>query len=140
MLIYHQIEPAEPGKTRKLKDAYLKYIGKELENAHEAERDATATAEILDKMIIIHADLGNDVSSLCEFCNEVRKDYIDIEGKFIWVNGEATFSFGQYSGRSLKEIADEYPDYLHWIIRSDFRPDVYEIVEKALQGEFPNLQ
>ena len=137
MVIYHQKEPREPGKSRNLKAAYLKYCGKELEDAHGAEKDATASAEVLDAIVEEHNDLPRDVSGLCAFCNEVRKDYVDLEGRLIWVEGEATFNFGKHGGRPLKEIAAEYPDYLLWILGEDFRPDVREIVEKALQGEFP---
>ncbi len=137
MIIYHQVEPAEPGKTRKLKDAYRKYLGTELENAHGAENDATATAEILNLMIMEHDILPQDVPGLCDFCNEIRKDYIDIEGKLIWTEREATFSFGKHSGQTLREVAIEYSDYLQWILSSDFRPDFCDILEKALRGEFP---
>ena len=31
----------------------------------------------------------------------------------------------------------EDPDYLEWIARSDFSPEVKELVTKALEGEFP---
>ena len=31
----------------------------------------------------------------------------------------------------------EDPDYLLWISRADFSPEVQEIVNKALYGEFP---
>ena len=139
MVIYHQKEPREPGKSRNLKAAYLKYCGKELEDAHGAEKDATASAEVLDAMIEEHNDLSRDVSGLCAFCNEVRKDYVDLEGRLMWVDGEVTFSFGKYGGRLLKEIAEEYPDYLLWILGADFPTDVYEIVKKALDGEFPQM-
>jgi len=139
MVIYHQKEPREPGKPRNLKTAYFKYCGKELEDAHGAEKDATASAEVLDAMIKEHNDLPRDVSGLCAFCNEVRKDYVDLEGRLIWVDGEVTFSFGKHDGRPLKEIAEEYPDYLLWILGEDFRPDVCEIVKKALDGEFPQM-
>jgi len=139
MVIYHQVTPREPSKSRKLKDAYLEYSGKELEDAHGAERDATASAEVLNIMVEKHDDLPSDVLGLCTFCNEVRKNYIDLEGKLIWVEGEATFHFGRHNGRSLKEIAGELPDYLLWILGADFRPDVCEIVEKALEGEFPEM-
>ena len=139
MVIYHQKEPREPGKTRNLKAAYLRYCGKELEDAHGAEKDATASAEVLDGMVKEHSDLPRDVPGLGAFCNEVRKDYIDLEGRFIWVEGEATLNFGKHSGRPLKEIAMEHPDYLQWILGNDFRPDVCELVEKALDGEFPQI-
>jgi len=137
MVIYHQKEPREPGKSRNLKAAYLKYCGRELEDAHGAEKDATASADVLDGMIEKHNDLPKDVSGLCAFCNEARKNYVDLEGRLIWIEGEVTFSFGKHGGRSLKEIAAEHPDYLLWILGEDFRPDVREIVEKALDGEFP---
>ena len=59
---------------------------------------------------------------------------MDIEGRLIWVEGEVTFNFGKHRGRPLKEIAAEHPDYLLWILGEDFRSDVREIVEIALQG------
>jgi len=140
MIIYHQKESREPGKLRNLKAAYLRYCGEELDDAHSAEEDATASAKVLDGMIKEHSDLPRDVYGLGAFCNEVRKNYIDLEGRLIWVAGEATFSFGKHSGRPLKEIASEYPDYLRWILGGDFRPDIREIIEKALDGEFPQIQ
>jgi DNA polymerase-3 subunit epsilon len=139
MVIYHQKEPREPGKPRNLKAAYLRYCGKELEYAHGAEKDATASAEVLDGMVKEHSDLPRDVHGLGAFCNEVRKHYIDLEGRFIWVEGEATLNFGKHGGRPLKEITTEHPDYLQWILENDFRPDVCELVEKALDGEFPQI-
>jgi len=139
MVIYHQKEPREPGKSRNLKAAYLKYCGKELEGVHGAEKDATASAEVLDGMLEEHSDLPRDVSGLCAFCNEVRRNYVDLEGRLIWVEGEVTFNFGKHNGRLLKEIVEEHPDYLLWILGEDFRPDVCEIVEKALQGESPQI-
>lgn len=138
MVIYHQKEPQEPGKPRNLAAAYAKYCGKELKDAHGAEKDARASAEVLEGMVAEHADLPSDIPGLCAFCNEARRDYVDIEGKFKWVNGEAAFGFGMHGGRLLTEMAEEHPDYLLWILRNDFRPDVHEIVRKALDGEFPH--
>lgn len=136
MIIFHQMVSPDQG-PRNLKVAYLKYCGKELENAHGAEKDAGASAEVLDGQIEIHPDLPNDVPGLCAFCNEVRKNYVDLEGKFIWSEGEMVFNFGKHAGRLLKEIAQEYPDYLQWIIRGDFNPDVYDIAREALDNAFP---
>lgn len=135
MVIYHQKEPREPGKPRNLKAAYLRYCGKDLLDAHGAEKDATASAEVLDGQIKAHSDLPHDVPALCAFCNEVRKNYVDLEGKFIWLEDEIVFNFGRHAGRLLKEIAREYPDYLQWIVGNDFRPDVDDIVKKALDDD-----
>lgn len=67
----------------------------------------------------------------------VEENYVDTEGKFVWVEGEVTFNFGKHKGRILKEVAKEYPDYLEWFLHSDFSPDAREIVHKALSGKFP---
>ncbi len=137
MIIFHQKVSREQIGARNLKAAYLYYCGKELENAHGAENDVTASAEVLDGQIVMHSELPSDVSGLCAFCNEVRKNFVDLEGKFILEEGEVVFNFGKHTGRPLKEIALEYPDYLRWILGSDFRPDVYDIVSNALNSESP---
>ena len=131
MVIFHWKEP------RDLSAAYLRYCGKELESAHQAEADATASAEILDGQLETFRDLPRDVSGLCALCYEGRETYVDTEGRFVWAEEEAAFSFGKHSGRLLREVAEENPDYLQWILRQDFSPEVREIVSKSLRGEFP---
>ena len=54
MVIFHQREP------RNLEAAYLKYCGRELENAHCAEEDARAAAEVLDGQLEMYQDLPRD--------------------------------------------------------------------------------
>ena len=108
-----------------------------MKNAHSAENDVTACAEILDGQLAIYKDLPRDISGLCEVCTKPRENYIDIVGKFVWINDEASFSFGKHKGRLLREIAEEYPDYLGWMINQDFSPEVIEIVNNALQGKYP---
>jgi DNA polymerase-3 subunit epsilon len=46
-------------------------------------------------------------------------------------------NFGKYAGRTLKDIAENEPGFLRWIIKSDFPDDVRSIAEKALIGIFP---
>jgi DNA polymerase-3 subunit epsilon len=130
-VIYQQRDP------RDLQTAYHKYCGKDMVNAHSAEEDAKASAEILDGQLEMHEDLPRDVAGLCALCYRVRDDYIDAEGKFVWVEDEAVCNFGKYKGESLKDISLNYPDYLEWISRGDFSIEVKEIADKALTGEFP---
>ena len=132
-IIYHQRDP------RDLQAAYQKYCGKEMENAHSAEEDARAAAEVLDGQLEAYRDLPRDAAGLCALCYKVEENNIDAEGKFIWVKGEAFCNFGRHKGQLLREIAVDYPDYLEWISRGDFSIEVKEIAIKALDGKFPEL-
>ena len=134
-VIFHMKEP------RNLKAAYLKYCGKELENAHCAEEDARASAEVLDGQLETYQDLPRDASGLCALCYEGGENYVDAEGKFVWVDGEAVCNFGKkHKGLRLRDIAEEDPSYLGWIAGADFSPEVQEIANNALYGEFPQME
>jgi DNA polymerase-3 subunit epsilon len=130
-VIYHQRDP------RDLQAAYKKYCGKEMDNAHSAEEDAKAAAEILDGQLETHRDLPKDAAGLSSLCYKVEENTVDVEGKFIWAEGDVVCNFGKYKGRLLKEIAKAYPDYLEWMSHGDFSAEVREIADKALKGEFP---
>jgi DNA polymerase-3 subunit epsilon len=132
-IIYHQRDP------RDLQAAYQKYCGKDLVNVHNAEEDAKASAEILEGQLEMHEDLPRDVSGLCALCYKIQDNWVDSEGKFIWVEDEAVCNFGKHEGQLLKDIAAEYPDYLEWIIRKDFSVEVKQIAANAKEGIFPQL-
>jgi DNA polymerase III subunit epsilon len=134
MVIYHQREP------RDLEAAYRKYCGIEMQNAHIAEEDAKASAAVLDGQLEQYGDLPRDVARLCEICIPEVKNYVDPEGKFIWVDGEVVCNFGKkYKGHKLRDIAAGDPSYLSWIAGADFSPETKKIVTKALDGEFPEI-
>jgi len=133
-IIYHQRDP------RDLKAAYKKYCGKELEGANSAEEDAKAAAHVLDGQLEMYQDLPRDVSGLCALCYEIGKNYVDPEGKFIWVDGEVVCNFGKkYKGRKLRDIAEGDPSYLSWIAGADFSPEIRKIATRALDGEFTEI-
>jgi DNA polymerase-3 subunit epsilon len=132
MVIYHKRDP------RNLEAAYQKYCSREMENAHRAEEDAKASAEVLDGQLEMYQDLPRDVAGLCALCYEVEENAIDAEGKFIWLEGEAVCNFGKkHRGRKLRDIVVEDADYLGWIAGADFSVEVKELVINALRGEFP---
>lgn len=131
-ILYHLLEP------RDLKSAYLKYCGKDMELAHTAQGDVKAAAEILDKQLEVHQNLPKNVAGLHALCRPGLDNYVDPEGKFIWSNGEIVCHFGRkYYGWTLKQLTSQAPDYLQWILSSDFSPDVKKLVYNALQGIFP---
>ena len=132
-VIFHKHHP------RNLEAAYDIYCGKKLENSHTSDADARASAEILDSQLEIHDDLPRDMESLHKLCcYPDEANWVDPDGKFIWFEGEAVCNFGKkHRGRRLKDIAVETPDYLLWITRDDFSPEVKRIAIMALEGEFP---
>ena len=133
-IIYHQREP------RNLQAAYQKYCNRDMVNAHSAEEDAKVSAEVLDGQLKMYEDLPRDVAGLCALCRRDEKDYVDTQGKFIWVEDVVACNFGRQKGQLLREIAINNPDFLEWIVRKDFSPEVKEIASKALCGEFPQKE
>ena len=130
-IIFHQREP------RNLQAAYQKYCNRDMVNAHSAEEDAKVSAEVLDGQLEIYPDLPTDVPGLSALCYRVEKNYIDSEGKFIWVEGEAVCNFGRHKGRLLREITVDNPGFFEWIIHRDFSSEIKDMSIKALKGEFP---
>ncbi len=128
LVIYHKFE------QRSLEAAYQRYCGKELSGGHSSLADAEATVEILDAQISLYAELPKDVCGLHEFCCDPgESNFVDKLGKFIIVEDEITFNFGQHKGERLKDVAKSAPDYLGWILhKKDFSLEVQEIVLRAL--------
>ncbi len=132
MRIFHSKE------RRDLTAAYRFYCDADLKDAHSAMADAAATLSILDAQVARYDDLPRDVEALHGFCNERDARYVDGGRKFEWNSaGEAVFRFGKHRGRTLKDVALEFPDYLEWMVGKDFDDEVKEILKKALQGELP---
>jgi len=44
--------------------------------------------------------------------------------RFFWRNGEATFNFGNRRGQTLREVAQNSPGYLQWMLDSNFSSEV----------------
>ena len=129
MKIYHRLDP------RDLNSAHLKYCGSPLENAHGADTDVKATIDVLDSQLEKHDNLPKTVSELHEFCNPKDPSWIDNEGKLAWLNGNAVINFGKHKGKTLEEMYKTNPDYLRWIINSDFSSNVKDIVKKAMENK-----
>lgn len=141
MVIFHMKVPFDPDNKRDLKAAYLMYCGKEIKNVHSADSDVRTSAEVLDGQLEMYNDLPRDVAGLCSVCSTGRENYLDVEGRFMWVEGEAVCNFSkEHKGRRLKDVAEESPGFLTWIMDRDFSPEVKEIASKALRGEFPRME
>jgi len=46
-------------------------------------------------------------------------------------------NFGKHAGRTLRDLAENDPGFLRWILRCDFADDVKRVASDALIGKFP---
>lgn len=130
--IYHLHE------RRDLTAAYQFYCSKDLVNAHTAFGDAQATLEILEAQIKKYVKDDDRIEALSGFDYEKTNEYFDKDRKFRWWNGELYPMFGKYARRySVKKIAEKDPEYMNWILSSDFNDEVKGMVEGVLRGNYP---
>lgn len=111
--IFHKME------QRNLTAAYKFYCGKNLENAHSAEADITATYEVLEAQIDRYEELQNDVNFLSEFSS--HNNNVDVAGRIIYNDKMVeVFNFGKYKGRPVEEVLKTDPGYYGWLLKGDF--------------------
>ncbi len=122
---------------RTLTAAYKFFCGKDLEGAHGAAADTEATFEVLLGQLAKHPELPRTAAELADWSDMTDPDAVDRTRRFKWNGDEVVVNFGKYAGRTLKDITENEPGFLRWIIKSDFPDDVRTIAEKALVGIFP---
>ena len=110
--IFHMME------QRTLSAAYKFYCNKNLEAAHSAEADATATYEVLEAQLQRYPQLGNDLESILKFVGE--EGIVDFARRFVLENGVEVFNFGKHKGRPVAEVLRAEPQYYDWMMRGDF--------------------
>jgi len=111
--IFHMME------QRTLSAAYKFYCNKTLENAHSAEVDATATAEILDSQLERYPQLGNSVDTILKVVGE--DSIIDFARRFIYDDkGAEVFNFGKHKGKKVADVLKAEPQYYDWMMKGDF--------------------
>ena len=128
MRIYMRQEP------RDLTAAYRFYCQRELQQAHSAAADARAAVAVLQAQVMHYPDLPTDVAGLDSFCHQSNPDFIDRDGKLIWVDGKAALGFGKFRHRSLEALAADNPDYLRWVMGANFPPEVVKVIADTLAG------
>ena len=117
--------------------AYKFFCGKDLEGAHGAAADTAATWEVLQGELEKFPELPRDSAGLAAFCEQSDPDMVDRTRRFRWMGDDVVINFGKFAGRQLKDIAQNEPGFLRWIIRSDFPEEVKKIASDALIGKYP---
>ncbi|HMW67043.1 MAG TPA: 3'-5' exonuclease [Chitinophagaceae bacterium] len=110
--IYHKLEP------RTLSAAYKFYCNKNLDGAHSAEVDATATYDILQAQTEKYKELGNTVESILKYIGDDQ--VVDFARRFVMENGVEVFNFGKHKGRPVAEVLKAEPQYYDWMMKGDF--------------------
>ena len=118
-----------------LECAHRLYAGTWFEGAHDAGNDVDALVAILDGMLEECPDMPNEPGLLSR--TPPSPDWIDAEGKFIWVGGKATLDFSKNKGRTLKDMAKNDRGFLEWMLGLDFDATTTRVARRALNGEFP---
>lgn len=120
------------GEPRTLTHLYKKHTGKDLEGAHGAGADVSASVEVLAAQMQTYASvLPTDLDALHQL---QWPDWIDAEGKFRFVRGVATCSFGKYKDQPMSRIPRDFYD---WMLRNTFSEEVKGLVRKAKLGQYP---
>jgi DNA polymerase-3 subunit epsilon len=132
--IFYDNEPRDLSAAHKL------YCGTEMQDAHSAEADAQAAANILLAQLEHYPTLPKNVAELHAYCHKVDPNFIDPDGKIIWVDDRAALGFGKYKHRPLQVLVEEDPEYLRWMAGANFSEPVVTIVRAALAGKFPLRQ
>jgi len=110
--IFHMME------QRTLSAAYRFYCNKELEGAHGAEADASATWEVLVAQVVKYPQLGTNIEAILKFIGE--EQVVDFARRFVLENGVEVFNFGKYKGKAVAEVLRAEPQYYDWMMKGDF--------------------
>jgi DNA polymerase-3 subunit epsilon len=110
--IFHLME------QRTLSAAYKFYCNKNLESAHSAEADATATYEVLEAQLEKYPALGQSVDTILKCIGE--EVIVDFARRFAMENGVEVFNFGKFKGRAVADVLKAEPQYYDWMMKGDF--------------------
>jgi len=110
--IFHRME------QRTLGAAYKFYCNKNLDGAHGAEVDASATHEILVAQIERYTELGNTIDSILKVIGE--EVIVDFARRFSMDKGIEVFNFGKHKGRPVSDVLKAEPQYYDWMMKGDF--------------------
>lgn len=108
--VYNRMEP------RTLGAACRHYLGREIENAHEAAADVLHTVEVLMAQAERYGVTSiDDLAAL-----ERDPSWVDEGGKLRMLNGVVVVNFGKWSGTPLSQVPESY---LRWVLAQDFPED-----------------
>jgi DNA polymerase-3 subunit epsilon len=128
-LLYKLLHP------RSLSAAYKRYVGKELEDAHRAAIDTSASIEVMRAMIE-KGDVPAAGPDIIKFQQKGEEfdSFVDFAGKFLRnKEGVIILNLGKEKGKP----AMEHLDFVSWMTEKDFTNDTLKWCHKLLdEGNF----
>lgn len=119
----------QKNEPRNLTAAYRFYCGKDLENAHSANADTMATAEVLMAQLERYPDLPDTIEELAEYTTQHKA--ADYAGRILYNDkGEEVFGFGKYKGQSVREVLKKDTGYYGWIMQGAFPQDTKNVITR----------
>ena len=107
----------------------------ELYKLSNGNADVAVSFAILEAQLARYDELPDTVDALDAWLRRVPENAADQSGKFVREDGRVVFNFGKHKGKPLAEVAAAAPDYLKWILGSDFPDDAKQVVRDALDGQ-----
>lgn len=114
-------------RPRTLSALYERYTGTPLEGAHDALADVGAAGTVLQHQLVEH-DIDATPADLADL---TRGDYLD-DGRKLKEDGESVVvCFGKHSGKTLRELRTDHPDYFDWMYRTidELCPHIDEVLD-----------
>lgn len=109
----------QKNEPRNLTAAYRFYCDKDLTDAHSADADTKATAEVLFAQLERYPSLPDNVEKLAAYTTQNKT--VDFAGRILYdARGREVFGFGKYRGESVKEVLLKDPGYYSWIMQGSF--------------------
>ena len=126
--IFHKME------QRTLIAAYKFYCSKDLNDAHNAMADTTATWEVLESQLEKYGDLEPNAEFLSKFSRNTAHQTIDFAGRLaLNKEGEAIYNFGKHKGKTIKNVSLSEPGYYGWMLEADFPRYTKKVLKREME-------
>lgn len=127
--IWQTLEP------RSLTDAYRRFVGGDLEEAHSAEADVQAAVNVLRGMRRTFNLEEATWEELARMTNPDMDSWVGPTSHLKWNEGRVIIAFGKkYMDSPILDVAKTDPSYLSWMMGADFPKHVVSVCRGALAG------
>jgi len=114
--------------SHRLEEAYKRYTGQQLDDAHDALADVKATIAVFEKQLEHYPNLPTSVQDLEELCIG-DNDRVDFAGKLYEKDSKIYWAFGKHKG----ELITDTIDYAQWVLNADFPADTKRQIRRILE-------